>query len=150
MFTRAVQTTSSSEWDSKKRKSNCYLFFTSNDNSLWKKIQSRNGKKANAFTWLSSKTCGSPHPTRYAKGSIYRVVQKDVSILLSLSFYIQWTQTSVFQVNYGERYKVLFPSSKRWGSKMFHAAEGQNCRGLFCDEIGCPNSTAILEGHSRQ
>jgi len=34
--------------------------------------------------------------------SKYRVVQKDVSISLSLSFHIisNWTQTSVFQINH--------------------------------------------------
>jgi len=51
------------------------------------------------------------------------VVQKDVSILLSLSFHIKLTQARVFQVNQSWSFKALFPSFNESSSKIFRAGE---------------------------
>jgi len=81
---------------------------------------------------------------------LYGVVQKVLAILLSRSFRIKLTHASVFQVNQSYNPKVLFPSFNGSSNKTFRAGENQDCRGLFRDEISCPNSTTTLEALSRQ
>jgi len=49
-----------------------------------------------------------------------------VSILLSLSFLVKFTQTSVFQVNLSYSSKVLFHSYSGSSSNIFHEGEDQD------------------------
>ena len=79
---------------------------------------------------------------------MYRIVQNDVSILLSLSFHIKLTQASVFQIDRAP--KFWFPASMGQGARYSRAEEDRDCRGLFRHEISSSNSKTVSEGLSRQ